>query len=273
MDERIRKLFVKKMGLILDKRKNDAAVAAMRVRSEANKHGMLHSSRTDLGVKGAYEEAYDEICREAWSELHHIAITVGVKPDESLVDELRGVFDEVMKPLANRYLGEIASRKSTGGAIAGDIVGNAEAEFLRSREIVGTEIELFSSNTAMIVSQSGGDVHIQHYTFSGPVGAVQQGDHSTATVTQQIDTGGLEALSSALESLLEKFRDHERLAPLIEESKAEAAKSQPRLGRLRSLLTEIKAWVGAAKEGKELFETVESAAAECGIDALPPIPL
>ncbi len=273
MDERIRKLFVKKVGLILDKRKNDAAVAAMRVRSEATLHGALHSSRTDLAVKSAYEEAYDEICRDAWSELHHIAVTVGVKPDESLVNELRAVFDDTMKPLADRYLGEIASKKSTGGAIAGDIVGDAEAAFLRSREIVGTEIELFSSNTEMIVSQSGGNIHIQHYTFSGPIGAVQQGDHSTATVTQNIDTAGLEALRSGLALLLEKFHDHEELAPLIEESSEEAAKPQPRLGRLRNLLTEIKAWIGLAKEGKELFETVENAALECGMDALPPIPL
>ena len=78
---------------------------------EANKHGMLHSSRTDLGVKGAYEECYDKICWHAWSQLHHIAVTVGVRPDESLVYELMAVFDEVMKPLADRYLGEIASKK------------------------------------------------------------------------------------------------------------------------------------------------------------------
>ena len=273
MDERIRKLFAKKMRLILDKRKSDAAVAAMRVRSEANKHGMLHSSRTDLGVKRAYEETYDEICGDAWSQLHHIAVTVGVKPHEHLVGELRAVFDEVMVPLAKRYLGELAGKRSTAGAISGDIVGDAEAAFTRSREIVGTEIELFSSNTEMIVSQSDGNVHIQHYTFSGPIGAVQQGDHSTATVTQNVDTAGVEALRSALESLLEKFRDHERLAPLIEESKAEAAKPRPRLERLRSLLTEVKAWVSLAKEGKELFETVEAAALECGMDALPPITL
>ena len=273
MDERIRKLFLKRMGLILEKRKHDATGAAMQVRNEANKHGMLHSSRTDLRVKSAYEETYDQICRDAWSELHHIAVTVGVKPDEGLVDDLRAVFDEVMRPLADRYVGELASKKSTAGAISGDIVGDAEAAFLRSREIVGTEIELFSSNTEMIVSQSGGNVRIQNYTFSGPIGAVQQGDHSTATVTQNIETAGLEALRGALDSLLERFREHERLAPLIEESKVEAAKSQPRLGYLRSLLTEIKAWVGAVKEGKELFEMVESAAVECGIDALPPIPL
>ena len=266
-------LFVKRMGLLLEKRKNEATRAAMRVRSEANKHGTLHSSRTDLGVKSAYEETYDEFCGDAWSELHHIAVTVGVKPGENLVDELRAVFDEVMLPLAERYIGELAGKRSTAGAISGDIVGDAEAAFARSREIVGTEIELFSSNTEMIVSQSGGNVHIQHYTFSGPIGAVQQGEHSTATVTQHFDSAGLEALRSALESLLEKFRDHERLEPLIEESKAEAAKSQPRLGRLRSLLTEIKAWIGVAKEGKEIFETVESAAVECGMDALPPIPL
>ena len=230
MDERIRKHFVKRMGLILDKRENEAAVAAMRVRSEANKHGMLHSSRTDLGVKSAYKETYDEICRDAWSQLHQIAVTVGVKPDESLVGELRGVFDEVMVPLAKRYLGELASKRSTTGAIVGDIVGDAEAAFLRSRKIVGTEIELFSGNAEKIVSQSGGNVHIQHYTFSGPVGAVQQGDHFTATVTQNIDTAGLEALRSRLESLLEKFRDDERLAPLIEESRGRSGQASATVG-------------------------------------------
>ena len=106
------------------------------------------------------------------------------------------------------------ARTSNGGICP--TTRSTSSAFLRSREIVGTEIELFSSNTEMIVSQSGGNIHIQHYTLSGPIGAVQQGDQSTATVTQNIDTVGLEALRSGLESLLEKFRDDERLAPLIE---------------------------------------------------------
>ena len=100
MDERIRELFVKKMGLILDKRKNDAALAATRVRSEMNDRGLLHSSVTELGVKNTYEETYEEICQEAWSELQQIAGTIGVKPDASLADELRAVFGQVMEPLA-----------------------------------------------------------------------------------------------------------------------------------------------------------------------------
>lgn len=273
MDQKIRSLFVKRMGLILDKRRQDAAVAATRVRSEANRHGMLHSSRTALNVRKVYEETYDEICREAWSQLHHIAVTIGVNPGDILVEELREVFDEVMKPLADSYLGALRRNKSKGGSMEGDIVADAEAAFLRSRELVGTEIELFSSNTAMIVSQSDGSTHIEHYTFSGPVGAFQQGDHSTATVIQNIDTGGLEALKSALDSLLEKFRDHDQLAPLIEEARAEASKPQPQLGRLRGFLAGIKALIGLAKDGKELFEAAEKAALDCGMDVLPPIPL
>ena len=273
MDEKIRSLFVKRMGLILDKRKNDAAMAAMRARHEANKRGTLYSSRTALNVRMAYEKTYDDVCGDAWSQLHHIAVTVGVKPGDTLVEQLREVFDEVMKPLADSYLGDLHSNTSKIGGIEGDIVADAEAAFLRSREIVGTEIELFSSNTAMIVSQSGGSTHIEHYTFSGPVGAFQQGDHSTATVTQNIDTGGLEALRSALDSLLEKFRDHGQLAPLIEEAKAEASKPQPQLGSLRGFLAGIKAFIGLAKDGKELFEAVENAALKCGVDALSPIPL
>ena len=269
MNERIRELFVKKMGLILDKRKDDAAQAATRVRGEMSGRGIFHSSVTDLGVKNAYEETYEEICQEAWSELQQIAGTIGVEPDESLADQLRVVFDQVMEPLAARYLGELARLGLTAGAIAGDIAGDAETAFRRSREIVGTEIEVFSNKAETTVSQSGDNIHIEQ-TGSGTVVAVQQGDHSAATVTQNIDTAGLETLRHALESLLEKFGEHEQLAPLIEQAKAEAAKPQPLLGRIRNLLNEIKMWIGLVKEGKELFETAEIAAVQCGMEALPP---
>ena len=73
--------------------------------------------------------------------------------------------------------------------------------------------------------------------------------------------------------MLETFRDHSQLAPLIEEAKAEAAKPQPQLGLIRGFLAGIKAFIGLAKDGKELFEAAENAALECGMDALPPIPL
>ena len=91
--------------------------------------------------------------------------------------------------------------------------------------------------------------------------------------SQNVDRAGLEALRRALESLLATFRDDERLAPLIEEAKAEAAKPQPPLGQIRNLLRKIKAGLSLAKKGKELFEAVENAALECGIDAVPPTPL
>ena len=188
MDEKIRSLFGKRMGLILDKRNNDAAIAAMRVRSEANKYGALHSSRTTLNVRSAYEEMYEDICRDAWSQLHHIAVTIGVKPDDALVEQLRDIFDDKMKPLADRYLSELQEGKWIIDNMRDSILVEAKASFSRSREIVGTEIELFSSNTAMMVSQSSSPTYIQNYSFSGPVGAFQQGDFSTATVTQNIDT-------------------------------------------------------------------------------------
>lgn len=271
MNEKIRELFVKKMELILDKRKNDAAAAATRERGEMNARGLLHSSITELRVKRAYEEIYEEICQEAWRELRQIAVTIGVTPGESLVDELRSVFDQVMEPLAGRYVGTLERNRSTTGAISGDIAGDAEAAFRRSRDIVGTEIELFSNSAEKMVPQTGGGIHIEQ-RGSGQIVTVQQGDNATATVEQNIDAARLEVLRSAIESLLEKFGEHEELAPLIEEAKAETAKPLPLRGRIRNLLNEIKMWIGVVKEGKELFETVENSAVECGIDALPPIP-
>ena len=272
MNEKIRELFVKKMELILDKRKNDAAAAATRERGEMNARGLLHSSVTELRVKSTYEGIYEEICQEAWSELEKIAVTIGVTPDENLADELRSVFDQVMEPLAGRYVGALGRKRSTTGAISGEIAVDAEAAFRRSREIVGTEIEVFSNKAETMDSQRGDNIHIEQ-SGSGTVVAMQQGNHSTATVTQNIDTAGLDALRSALESLFERFREHEKLAPLIEEAKAEAAKPQPLLTRIRDRLNEIKMWIGVAREGKELFEAAEDAAVQCGMEALPPISL
>ena len=271
MDEKIRTLFIKRMGLILDKRKNDAVIAATQVRSEANKHGMLHSSRTALNIRKVYEETYDDICRNAWSQLHQIAVTIGVKLEDTSIKQLRHLFNEVMTPVAHKYLADLQSNRPNICSIGGDIVADAEAAFLRSREMVGTEIELFFANTANKLSLGCGSTHIENYNFSGPVGTVQQGDHSTATVTQNINTGELEALRSALESLLEKFRYDVRLTPLIKEAKAEAVKQQPQMGHIRGFLAGIKAFISSVKDGKELFEAVEKAALACGMDKLPPM--
>ena len=267
MDEKIRSLFANRMRLILRQRKNAATEAADRVRAEHAARGILQSTMSERNVAKVYEDKYDELCNEAWSQLHRIAVTIGVEPNDSLIGELREAFDEVMKPLADDYLGDVRRYNSMDG----DTPAHADASFLTSREIVGNEIELFSSNTAMRVAQSTDTTHIQNYTFSAPIGAFQQGDHSTATVTQNIDTSGLEALRSALDSLLEKFGDHDQLGPLLVESKAEADKPQPQLGHLRGLLTRIKAFFGLVKDGKELFEEAECAAMECGMEALPPV--
>ena len=256
---------------MLDQRKHEAALAALRVLSEANKHGMLRSGSTALQIGKAYEETYDAICKDAWLQLHKIAITIGVKPDGALAGQLRDVFDEILKPLASRYLCAVRADTSIIDTMRDRILVEAETTFLRSRAIVGTEIDLFSRNTAMMVSQSGTPTYIQNYSFSGPVGAFQQGDYSSATVTQNIDTSQLEALRTALNALLEKFADHEQLEPLIRESKSEAAKSQPNLSSIRSLLAGIKACIALVRDGKDLFEVAEEAAFKCGMDALPPM--
>lgn len=143
MNEKIRDLFVRRMGLILDRRKHEAAAAVMQVRSKANMHGALHSSTTNLLVRKAYEEEYDAICKEAWAELHRIAVTIGIDPDVSLVERLKNVFDEVMKPLADSYLDEIGGKISHAVNVEDNFISDADAEFLRSREIVGQTSSYF----------------------------------------------------------------------------------------------------------------------------------
>ena len=180
MDERIRTLFVNQMRLILDQRNRVVAEAVNGVRAKATARGMLLSSMADRNVAKVYEDKYDELCKEAWSQLHRIAVTIGVEPNDSLIGKLREAFDEVMKPLADNYLGNIQRYNTMGRGITAE----SKDSFLRSRDIVGNEIELFSSNTAMAVSQSTGTTYIQNYTFSAPIAAFQQGEHATATVTR-----------------------------------------------------------------------------------------
>ena len=232
---------------------------------------MLRSGRFALEVRTAYEKVYEEICNQAWSELHHIAVTIGIKPDERMVGELRALFDDVLVQLANRYLEALRADNTIIDNIRDRILEDTGHTFERAREMIGTEIELFSSNTAMIMSESSSPTYQQTYNFSGPVGAVQSGENSNASITQNINAAELEALRGALDTLRDKFDDHEQLAHLILEAKTEAAKPQPVWSKLNGYFSGIRAFIGMIKEGKELLIDAERAAVACGMDKLPPL--
>ena len=259
------------MDLILDKRKDDMAIAVNGIKAAANARGMLRSSHCALEVRTAYENIYDEICKQAWSDIHHIAVTIGITSDEHMVDRLRGIFDEVLVPLANRYLESLRVENTIIDNMRDRILKDTGHAFERAREMIGTEIELFSSNTAMIVSESRSTTYQQTYNFSGPVGAVQSGENSNASITQNINTAELEDLRGALDALLDKFNGHEQLVPLISEARTEAAKPQPVWNKLYGYFSGIRAFIGMIKEGKELLTNAEEAAVACGMDKLPPL--
>lgn len=271
MDEKIRDIFNRRIGLILDKRKDDATIAVNKIKAEASASGMLRSSRSALVIRTAYENIYEEICNQAWSELHHIAVTIGINPDERMMGELRGIFDDVLLQLANRYLAALQGENTIIDNMRDRILKDTRHAFERAREMIGTEIELFSSNTAMIMSESSSPTYQQMYNFSGPVGAVQSGENSNASITQNINTDGLEDLRGALGALLDKFDGHEQLVPLISEARTEAAKPQPVWNKLYGYFSGIRAFVGMIKEGKELLTNAEEAAVACGMDKLPPL--
>ncbi len=74
-----------------------------------------------------------------------------------------------------------------------------------------------------------------------------------------------------MEALVNKFGNHEQLGPLVAEAKAEVDKPQPAFGKIRDLIATIKGSVAALKDGMELVNSVEVAAIDCGMEALPPI--
>ena len=85
MDERIRRLFANRMKLLLCQRKDDIARLVGRERSKSAARGMLQSTVSDQLIAKVYVDKYDDLCKEAWSQLHRIAVTIGVKPDDSLI--------------------------------------------------------------------------------------------------------------------------------------------------------------------------------------------
>lgn len=271
MDKKIRDLFIRRMGLILEKRQHDAAKSAGRVRSEASAFGALQSSNTSLLIRQAYEQTYEDICNEAWSVLHRIAVTIGVSPSPELTVELKDVYDEALAPLGAKYMEALQSDNVILDEMREVVLAEAEKSFARSREIVGTEVELFSSNTAMQVAEVRGPSYFQNYTISGPVGAIQHGDNASTVVNQNVNTGSVEALQEALNSLIEKFADQKELVSLIKQAKEEATRPQPRWEKLQGIFGGIRAFVKMLGEGKELLDQAENAATSCGMEALPPM--
>jgi hypothetical protein len=226
------------------------------------------SSRGAFRIRAAYEREYDECCRDAWVRLLNIATTIGVEPDTGLADDLKDVFGEVSAPYANKLLSELRSDKSIMDDMRDAVMNDATAAFGASRDLIGTEIELFANSASLkrdAEQVDGGRVFHQNYNFQGPVGAVQTGETVSANITQKFDDGAVESLRSALEILREQITDREDANEIIDVVQQELAGKEPDKGKVGGLLTALGSVVGTIGNLDEAYQNVKAIALAAGI--------
>ena len=129
---------------------------------------------------------------------------------------------------------------------------------------LGTELKL-----AAAASQASPSRSTPTFTFNGPVGLVQTGDGSRATVHQHVDAEVKNEIVSALKAFLEQLDkpenrgigNHAELRELVVEAKAEAEKSESnalKLGSSLRTIAETTKFVGSLGPAYEVLKPLLS---------------
>lgn len=238
-------------------------------REELNRRGLLDSGMTVSMVAGLAKDYVIDQSQIAWSVLHRFVSTGKV----AFYDGIAGDFKEiVLKYLSNRPE-DIPEIKLTPIRLISkderlmNVYKRAISEgHQQATDFVNSEIDLFVYTLKR--ESEGHEQASNAYAVTnihGPVGAVQDGDQSTAHVNQTINTDANNAVAQALEFVEQLLAQSQRAEvseevegetlELVAEGKKELSSPQPDRSKLKIILLGLKrtAQSLAALEGARQF--------------------
>jgi hypothetical protein len=182
---------------------------------------------------------------------HHVALTSETLTEASTL--LRDAIQTQAQMVRGRLFGNPLF--ATQGALASARQQLQEQYDQEGPRLIGrltTELKLAAAASAPAASSGG----VPSFVFHGPVGLVQTGDGSQATVHQHIDAGIKTEIASAMHVLLEQLDKAENnsignraeLRDLVVDAKAEAEKPEPntlKLGASLRTIAETTKFVGS----------------------------
>ena len=222
------------------------------------------------GDSRARAQATQDACeREAedrawvpWNELRAVLAATGVRYTVELTSELNA---EVKRHLV---IDDLVSFVNSVGGDEWTVRGAAE----RALKMISSEIDLYGVKLKRLAEEQG-RIEQTIYNFVGPVGAVQTGAYSTATVVQQFDTKERQSLKIALDELharvvaleVSALPQKEDVLELINDARAEVDRERPNRLRLGSTLSGIGTVIQTVGAAEAAYHALKIAAAMIGI--------
>ena len=180
---------------------------------------------------------------------------------------------EIIEGLTANLMEHIGSSRPFNKDVTGHVDPTKQLEDAKAHALnkVGCEIDLYTAGLERAMRDAQ-----QHRPTSvnvhGPVGILQTGDYSTASMTITLDDTSKKEIVTALETVEAAIRDLQdtpfdkaELLELIRESKAEASEHQPKTTRLKGFLLGIATSIQSVAALRPAYETLKGALALIGV--------
>jgi hypothetical protein len=227
-----------------------------RLLTQAIKHGGLYSSGHFFSIEGSAAIEVEDAAHSAWATMHRVIISTGVAPDPTLVDALKREFASVFAAYCEGHPSAVVedARKKMGPAAPPAAAGKFAHRSISARLSIDAEIDLFvrslEFNARAAAQSSPGTV----FNFYHPVGVVQAGAGSTATIVQNFTAESRQELIGALDSIATQLVSAQQLSAdeaheireAIDETRHELQKADPGRAVLWAKLQTVVMLVAAA---------------------------
>lgn len=252
-----------------------------KVVSEANSHGMFHSSRCQLELAKAAGDGAHAMATEIWTVIKDCLLQMGQLPGDNLAEDLKAIYQACLtdKDLtAGLYL-QMAP-KLQNLSMQGEIERMLSADSSAARGELDANIDLYVISMRNRPAQSEGNT----FNFqNSQIGSLQTGGGNTAVVNMSLNAIERTELIQALQALAEVLKPvaaqgSEPAAEVLEhvdDGVTELQQENPKSSRWKASLfaigNSLNVLVGLAANVKPAWETVRGLAAVRGI-LLPPFP-
>lgn len=227
-----------------------------RLLAQAAKTGRIVSSGYFSAIEEAASIEVENGTRRAWETLHRVLISTGIAPSHDLAVNLKNEFSEIFSAYCEPHAANAVAeaRKRMGAVAPPAAAGKFIHRAISARQAVDAEIDLFvrslEFNARSIVQAAPGTV----FNFYHPVGVIQTGAGSAATIVQNLGEAARQEVIGALDQINNQLQSTQQLSAqevheireAIDETRRELQKADPGRAILWAKLQTAAALVAAA---------------------------
>ncbi|MFC1732224.1 hypothetical protein ACFL6I_18100 [candidate division KSB1 bacterium] len=282
IDEETIRLFNDRINIDFAERNKILKDGIQEIKEDENEKRMLHSGRTYSRIAELCADEIKVRNHIAWQTLFRILTTSGIVFSEQLASEIQSNMSTCLK--ANfTEIKEIFCMNVTSASK--DIISHLHKMLNDSYDLsfkkVNNEIDLFTiwlKNTELSQNKKI-KTHDEKFKIIvmnnySPVGSIQIGNYTSATVTKIINKDDKKELIKALDivekgiSAIEKITTFpkDEVVDLVQESKNELSKDNPNKTKLRGLISTIGQSLQSVATLHSAYQALKSAALFLGIN-------